>query len=113
MAREPRAAQDDVAPETMPETPPPRYAQPGHDFTLQAIMDMKGSHHELIAKVDRLISDVKSQGEKLDDLRHQASFIKGGIAASVFFVTVIVAVATFILNAKWDALLAAMKALTK
>ncbi len=76
-------------------------------------MELKGSVHELTAKVDRLISDVKSQGDRVDDLRHQASFIKGGIAVAVFFITGIVAAASFILNAKWDTLMNTIRALPK
>jgi len=32
---------------------------------------------KLSTKVDRLLEDVKSQGDKVDDLRHQVTFVKG------------------------------------
>jgi hypothetical protein len=47
--------------------------------------------------VYRLIADAKTQGDKLDRLQHQATFTKGGLAVSVFFITAIVAVAGWIL----------------
>ena len=84
-----------------------------HSYTLQAVMEMHKTVGEQSANIQRLITDVHGQGDKIDALRHQASFIKGGLAASVFFITVIIGIASWILNAKWDALLLAMKALAK
>lgn len=51
-----------VEPPSYPETTP-RMGPQSHDFTLQAIIEMQRSLGELSAKTDRLISDVKSQGE--------------------------------------------------
>jgi hypothetical protein len=104
---------ENITPPSLPKTEPPNYAQPGHDFTLQAVMEMRESVGRLNANVERLIADTKSQGDKIDGLRHQSTFIKGGMAASVFFLTVIVGVASFILNAKWEALLLALKTISK
>ena len=67
----------------------------------------------LTAAVDRLISDVRAFGEKVDALRQQASFVKGGLAISAILVTAFIAVATFFLSAKWDATIQALKALSK
>jgi len=50
-----------------------------HSFTLQAIMDLTKSVGELTARTDRLIGDVKSQSEKLDEVRHKITFVKGAI----------------------------------
>jgi hypothetical protein len=108
-----RATGNDTVPGALPDTPTPRYAQSGHDFTLQAVMEMHKSVGELSAKVERLIGDVEGQSKKMDTLMHNASFIKGGIAASVVFITVIVGIASFILNTKWDALITAIKSLPK
>lgn len=38
---------------------------------------------KLSTLVERLIKDVGAQEEKLDALRHQATYIKGGIAVAV------------------------------
>jgi hypothetical protein len=78
--RQPRGGQEEVAPGRMPETPPPRYAQPGHDFTLQAVIEMQKSLGELFAKTDRLISDVSKQGEKIDRIRLLLAWLGGGAA---------------------------------
>jgi hypothetical protein len=50
-----------------------------HSFTLQAIMDLKGSVATLATKVDRLIEDVAKQGGKLDAVQHQISFVRGAM----------------------------------
>ena len=62
----------------------PRQVQHGHDFTLQVVMEMQRSIGELASKTDRLISDVKSQGDKLDVIRHRFSWL-AGIGATVGF----------------------------
>lgn len=56
----------------------------GHDFTLQAVMELQKSFGALESRVgalevktDRLISDVKSQGDKLDKVRDTISFVRG------------------------------------
>src|SRR5207253_10278462 len=48
-----------------------------HSFTLQAVMDLKGTVSSLGTKVDRLIDDVGKQGDKIDTIRNQISFVKG------------------------------------
>ena len=50
-----------------------------HSFTLQAVMDLKGTVASLGTKVDRLIDDVTKQNDKLDTVRHQISFVKGAM----------------------------------
>jgi hypothetical protein len=58
-------------------------------LTLQIVGEMQRSIGELAAKTDRLIADVKTQGDKLDRPQHQATFINGGLAVSVFFITAV------------------------
>lgn len=98
----------DTLPGPLPDTPTPRYAQQGHDFSLQAVMEMQKSLGQLISDVNRLIADVKGHSEKLEAIRHQAAFMKGGLAASVFFITAIIGITGWILNTKWDAVLLAV-----
>ena len=50
---------------------------------------------KLTASVDRLIADVKSQGEKVDAIRHQVTFIKG----AMWTIGALIAVLTLL--AKW------------
>jgi hypothetical protein len=69
----------------------PRFPQPSHDFTLQAVMEMKESVGQLSAKTDRLIADVKSQGDKVDAIRTKLTFVMGGVAVISFIFTVILA----------------------
>jgi hypothetical protein len=65
---------------------------------------------KLTANVDHLIADIKSQGTKIDELRHQSSYIKGGIAVGTVLISAFIALAAFFLSSKWDALIAALKA---
>lgn len=81
MARAPRTdASKETTPTSFAETTPPKFAQPGHDFTLQAVIEMQKSIGELSAKTDRLISDVKSHGEKIDGIRLTLAWVAGGAA---------------------------------
>ena len=54
-------------------TTPPQTTMLDHSFTLQAIMDLKGTVASLGTKVDRLITDVGKQGEKIEAVHHQIS----------------------------------------
>lgn len=77
---------------------PPQTPMMDHSFTLQAIMDLKGSVSSLATSVERLIADVKTQGEKMDIVRHQISFVRGimwVIGALVTLVTVGLSAAAF------------------
>lgn len=47
-------------------TTPPSTPMMDHSFTLQAIMDLKGTVSALATKADRLIADVAKQGDKID-----------------------------------------------
>lgn len=64
---------------------------------------------KLTANVDRLIADVKSQGTKLDDIGHKISFLKGAMWAGGILITIVLGIATFVLNSRWNALLHALK----
>nr|WP_250809350.1 hypothetical protein [Neorhizobium tomejilense] len=89
----------DVAPTSFPDVTP-RQVQHGHDFQLQIIMEMQKSIGELAAKTDRLITDVKSQGEKVDALRMRFALIAGGTAVVGFILATVLAVLRFV-PASW------------
>ena len=84
MARTPRENQN---PPTEGQVPtsfaevPPTAGSPmlDHSFTLQAIIDLKGAVSSLTTKVDRLIDDVGKQGDKIDTVRNQTSFVRGAM----------------------------------
>ena len=61
--------------------------------------------------VERLISDVEAQDEKLDKLTHQASFIKGGLAVAGVVFSAVTGILYYLVNAKWDSLLQAIQPL--
>ena len=68
-----------------PDSPPEEFAQstprdlhPTSDIRFVIVEVAK-----LTTLVDRLIKDVGSQEEKIDALRHQATYIKGGLAVAV------------------------------
>jgi hypothetical protein len=82
MANKPRS-ETESTPRNFPQTTP-RFAQQGHDFTLQAIIEMQRSLGDLSAKVDRLITDVKGQGEKIDGVRIKFAWFTGAAAVLSF-----------------------------
>ncbi len=63
-------------------------------------MEMQKSIGELAAKTDRLITDVKSQGEKVDALRMRFALIAGGTAVVGFILATVLAVLRFV-PASW------------
>jgi hypothetical protein len=74
---------------------------------------MQHSIGELKSSVDRLVTEGDKHGTKIDELRHQASFIKGGIAVGVILISVFIAIASFFLTEKWDAVIQALRAASK
>ena len=61
------------------EVPPPKPQMIDHSFTLQAIMELQKSLAQLATKVDRLVEDVKTHGQKIDDVQSKISFVKGAV----------------------------------
>jgi hypothetical protein len=80
-----------VTPPSLPQTTPPQFAQ-GHDFTLQAVIEMQKSIGELVAKTDRLIADVSSQGEKIDAVRIVNAWVGGAFALLIFLFGVVISI---------------------
>lgn len=71
----------------MAKAPPPKDTSPA-DFPQTTPRDLYATSDirfvmvtigELTTKVDSLIKSVDSHGEKLDDLRHKVSFVKGAM----------------------------------
>lgn len=72
-----RDSDERSAPSSLPQTSPPDFAQPGHDFTLQAVMEMQRSLTALGTKVDRLLDDRKEdRAEYRAELRDARSDFK-------------------------------------
>ncbi len=96
MVKMPRqTSQSETVPTSFPETPP-RFSSPTHDFTLQAVIEMQRSLGELSAKTDRLIADVKSQGDKIDTVRMRFSWVAGGAAVVGFLIALLLATLRFL-----------------
>ena len=76
--RQPRGGQEDVAPHDLPEMPPPRHVHPGHDFTLQAVMEMQRTLGQFTAKIERLIEDVGRLSTKIGEVEKAVERVKTG-----------------------------------
>lgn len=74
----------DQSPGALPDVTPERTPLSSYDFTLQAVIEMQRSLGELNAKVDRLITDVDSQGKKIDKVRMRLTWV-AGVAATLGF----------------------------
>ena len=86
MANRPRIYRDST-PTDFPQTNP-FPASSNHDFTLQAVYEMRGSLGDLTAKVDRLINDVKGHGDKIDKVRMKLAWVAGGAAVAGFLLAI-------------------------
>jgi hypothetical protein len=60
-----------------------------HSFTLQAVMDLKGTVASLVTSVDRLITDVAKQGDKIDAVQDQITFVRGALWVFGVLVTLV------------------------
>lgn len=96
-----RGSRRDETPGGLPDVTPQRTVQQGHDFTLQAVIEMQRTLGELIAKVDRLISDVDSQSKKVDKVRMQLMWVAGVAATLGFLIMLAITVAKAV---PWDKL---------
>lgn len=63
---------------------------------------------KLSAQVERLIKDVGGQEEKIDALRHQATYIKGGLAVAVIAIGAFGWFASQMIEGKLQAVLSAL-----
>lgn len=68
--------------ETVPQLPQstPQVGMPGHDFTLQAVMEMQKSIGEMNAKMDAMKTSLDGLKGKVDDLVGWKNKILGGVA---------------------------------
>lgn len=105
MVKKPTSGNDSVTPTEYAQVTPPRDLHSTSD--IRFVMLEVG---KLTANVERLINDITAHGSKIDELRHQATFIKGGLAFGIRILTAAIAIATFFLSSKWDAVVAAIKA---
>ncbi len=109
MARPPRPFEDDeAAPAGGAEGPPNRDAHPAFDLHFLLLEVGK-----LGQATERLIKDVDGQGTKIDELRQQATTIQAWIAASTFFVSLIIVIVGFFLSSKGNAILNALQTMSK
>ena len=113
MAKPPKSGvEPETTPKTFPEVPPSTYTGAvGTAYLVESMMQMQHSLGELNANVARLVADSRSHGEKIDGLRHQASYIKGGLAVAVVLLGAFSTIASFVLSAKWEAVTKALEAL--
>jgi hypothetical protein len=111
MARPPKhrpsgAAQDDPGESNDPQSARDLYPTSDIRFVMVEIA-------KLSTLVERLISDVGDQAEKIDGLRHQATYIKGGLAVAVAALALFGWFMSQLIEGKLQAVLTALSALQK
>ncbi|MEO0441507.1 MAG: hypothetical protein AAF067_11625 [Pseudomonadota bacterium] len=94
-------------PEEFPQTTP-RDLHPTSDIRFVMIEVAK-----LNTLVERLISDVDDQSEKIDGLRHQATYIKGGLAVAIVALGFFGWFISQLVEGKMQSVLTALSALQK
>lgn len=90
----PRKKAEETPPATTPMAGVTAYGGGDHSFTLQAIMDLKGSMGELKAAVDQLKTSIDGTKTKVDDLVSWKNKILGG----VFVLGVVMSIAAFFIG---------------
>lgn len=64
---------------------------------------------KLTANVERLIADVKSQGDKLDEIKDRTNFIKGAMWIGGLGLAAIISGAGWLMTNKWEQAAKSMK----
>ncbi len=64
---------------------------------------------KLSSNVERLLVDVKTMGEKVDNLRHQVTFVRG----ILYVLSGVMATGVYLLTSKWGTLVTVAKALSQ
>lgn len=75
---------------------------PGHDFTLQAVMDIKGSMGELSSAVKSLQGAVEKMDARIAKMDDKVSGVTHKLYAAGAVLAVAVVVGGFIVNKAWD-----------
>ena len=64
---------------------------------------------KLSSNVERLLADVKAMGDKVDNLRHQVTFVRG----TLYVLSGVMAVGVYLLTSKWSTLVTVAKAISQ
>ncbi len=81
---------------------PESYGQPGHDFTLQTILELQKSIGELTAAVGFLKESIDKQDKKVTKLEETMSKVTHKIHTATVIISIFVIISGFIANKSWD-----------
>jgi hypothetical protein len=90
-----RSGGKDVNPTKLPETTPPSFPGSDYSFTLQAVFEMKGTLGELKKGIETLTEQTRANSGKINHMSH-VIYAVGAV------VTVVGAIAGFVIKALWD-----------
>lgn len=107
MVKSPVPPPDSSPPQEFPQAPP-RDLYPTSDIRFVIVEIAK-----LTALVERLISDVKAHDAKLDELRQQATYIKGGFVVGAAAIGFFGWLVSAVIDGKMQAILTALSAVRK
>lgn len=93
-----RAAKSSDSVPQVPMSTPSQFGMPGHDFTLQAVMELQKSLGQMEAKLDAVVRSVDSMKTKVDDLVGLKQKMIGGTVV----LGVVCSVLGFALSKGWD-----------
>lgn len=86
-----------------PDSPPPiRNGGADHSFTLQAVMELKGSLGELTGTVKSLNASVEALSKKLDKMDDKLSGVTHKLYAAGVVLAIALATGGFLVNKAWD-----------
>lgn len=93
-----RAAKSADSVPQVPMSTPSQFGMPGHDFTLQAVMELQKSLGQMEAKLDGVVRSVDSMKTKVEDLVGLKQKMIGGTVV----LGVVCSVLGFALSKGWD-----------
>jgi hypothetical protein len=105
--RRPTPIDQSTTPDEFPQVPP-RDLHPTSDIRFVMVEVAK-----LSTLVERLIADVGAREKKIDDLRHQATYIKGGLGVAVIGMGLLGWFVSQVVDGKWQAVMNALAATHK
>jgi hypothetical protein len=98
----PSAAMEPATPASVETPPAPYNGHHDHSFTLQAIMELKGSVGKIEATLEANTRAIEKLDAKLDKIEEKLSGATHRIYAAGAVLTVLVGIGAFVVDKAWD-----------
>jgi hypothetical protein len=100
--KSPSAAMEPATPASVETPPAPYNGHHDHSFTLQAIMELKGSAGKVEATLEANTRAIEKLDAKLDKIEEKLSGVTHKIYAAGILLTALVGIGVFVVDKAWD-----------